>query len=135
MPIGLRNVKTYGTIKGGVEIPRRYRNSTQAVYEYMKFVLIDKDENIMVPVHVFDLKLVTFNKAFKGLFVVGTNVKRSTHNVSGSTDNYKVAHYTSLECLKMIVDDGRILANVGIYGKGAYVTTITRNFKGGLQAV
>ena len=101
----------------------------------MKFVLIDKDENIMVPVHVFDLKLVTFNKAFKGLFVVGTNVKISTHNVSGSTDNYKVAHYTSLECLKMIVDDGRILANVGIYGKGAYLTTVTRNVNGGLQAV
>ena len=101
----------------------------------MKFILIDKDENVLVPVHVFDTTLVAFNKTFKGLFVVGTSVKRATHNVSGSTDNYKVAHYTSLECLKLIVKDGRIKANVGIYGKGAYVTTITRNFKGGLQAV
>ena len=127
-----------GKLKGGVKLSWRRLAS---VYEYVKFVQIDSDENILVPVHVFDNILVAFNKAFKGLFVVGTSSKIVTYNVSGNTDNFRVAHYTSVESLKKIVSSGRIKANVGIYGPGVYVTTASRaratksGKGGGLQAV
>ena len=67
--------------------------------------------------------------------VSNSNSYRKVNKTVNSSDTYWVCHYTSVECLKLIVDTGFVKGNVGIYGYGVYVTTSKREQGGGMRAI